>query len=545
MSKLGDYVHLSWEGYKNKGTLTSAQKGSSFIFNIFDMHYYDTLSRVEYNQIPKTELKALENIYNNRNKDAANSLKSLVNNKDINHSGLKHLINKINAEWPPSLVEEIINGLEWDDSIENYRYKPQTNSRSFKYTVESSAVPSLRWKGKWHTIKPVITYAYELLNYLNSQKSTGDASIVNKDYETVKKYYNRLMESSKLSDDFTIRSRHRITKQTLTVLEKNAMKAEQTELEAIVTKLNAIRAKYLSVEQINEKIQASLAEIMGNLTVKGFETLKPQLLKQILDVALTTGRTSSTVIDKGAIIAPNPIIAAKYEAMAKNDSKIESLFKTEKSTDGSISYSFRDLGIARAQKRDAEIEFNEKIYGVSIKNTKIPQSQFEMLKGYTISLQSSSLLLFLANMQTEWSNLGTHYLNILAHHDDVANDNIYNAMHQDALKALQLYILWSSMTGRGQLRSEHGAADILAIYDKTANHGAADFQRVKFFDMATLIVKIAESNFQEGVQFSPQINNSFDIENQAEDTIGARLTKVLINARRKNIKASLYTSFLT
>ena len=103
--------------------------------------------------------------------------------------------------------------------------------------------------------------------------------------------------------------------------------------------------------------------------------------------------------------------------------------------------------------------------------------------------------------------MGNHYLNVFSTHSGIKNNARLYTMREDATKSLKLYILYSALTGKGQLRDEKGAADILAIFDKASNADKTGFRRIRLYDMSDLIIKIAETNFTQGVQFSPNIND--------------------------------------
>lgn len=543
MSALGNYVHLTWSGYKAAGTYSThhsknKKEKSNFSPYIFDIHYDSLRSQVAKEKI--TDLNKLETIYNQKNEQAADVFKRLNKENKTHHSILTYLLKKINAQWTDDFINEIINGLEWVDDIQNFRYTPTSRAKATiaKYTSkESASVPSLRWEGNWHLVSPVITYANNLHEYLKT-RGAPDANKVARIQQ----------ELLKLKDcDTQIRSvAAKLGKGG--VFDPNSIEGRwQTQLARQKLELDTIREKYLSVEEINRQIQQSMAEVLGSIVVDNTPRVSQAAFKQaIADAFSSGGRTLSEVTAKGGIITPNVKVAAEFEKEKENTTK--SLFaQTGKTKDGRLEYAWRDLGTSRAQKSDVELVVDEQRFGVSVKNTALTAKNYKNKDGIVvqnqINLQSSSLLLYLAGMEEHWSNLGNHYLNILTTHQDV--DSIYSTMRKEAIKSLKLYILWSALTGKGQLRSNKGAAQILAIYDKTSKPDAeTNFRRVKFYDMSELIMKIADSNFTQGVSFSPSLD-SLTIANEPEETAGIRLTKILIDARKKNISAALYTSFLT
>jgi hypothetical protein len=122
-------------------------------------------------------------------------------------------------------------------------------------------------------------------------------------------------------------------------------------------------------------------------------------------------------------------------------------------------------------------------------------------------------------------------------------------MRKEADRALSLYILYSALTGSGQLRKQQNNkfANILAIYEKGSTAKGAP--RVKFFDMWDIVNKA--DMFKTGAVLKPEIS-SINLNNDLVSNSGVlsrkdantRISKLLVEARNKNISAALSKHFL-
>ena len=557
MSQLGHYIHLSWSGYTQYGTHTAKEGKSNFIPHIFDLHYYDLKEKIKSQKI--TNLANLEKEYNIKNKEAFKLFYNLDKQDKEDKSILRYLLSQINSTWTRYTIEAIIDGLQWNSSKDTFEFKPTGKLAGLYKNKNSTSVPSLRWDSKsgWHKVKPIKEYAKKLSKYIEalSQDAEDKSALDNDISKITTEIIPALNGVEQLTDTKTQSIAQKIYNKSASKIEKSQFKIWQKILSEQKERLDNIRIKYISAEEINLQIQAALAEIFGNFVARGADTIAKETLKEEIKKAISVGReTSSIEARKNSIISINATFAEEEYQRAETEGVVQ-IMKKNALSNGKFSYGFSEIGQGRAQKRDVELSINERTYGISVKNTNLAQDYAKALEqnhnfqGATISLQSSSLMLYLLGMEQEWSNMGNHYLNIFATHekDNVNNNGLYRMyeMRTEAMRSLKLYVLYSAMTGKGQLRSEDGAADILAVYDKASTKNKEGFRRIKLYDMSELILKIADTNFKQGINFSPDINSQFYIENERADTVGYRLSQTLANARRKNIAVSLFTQFLT
>ena len=549
--QFGNYVHLHIANYYEHGTLTNTSKKSNFSDNFLEQHHQHLIDLIKQQQI--TELDQIQEAYNKQNENAWDFFKSIDKTSLKGKGILQHLLKQINSTWTSEMIEAIIQGLSWDNSKNTFVYK-QTPSLIASYKTGLTGLPSLRLdsKASFHYVQTILNYIQKFLDFLAAmKKEEGDEEgIIGLDVNALTTLQNQLisLQENMKAAQLTERKIDKLNTDQLSLLNlKNSVTLKQY-LEQLVIELNNRRAKYVSAAEINKQIQQAIAEMCGNIVATSVSDMAIEEIKKAINSAISVGRSGSKIIDgkenNPSIVSLNTV-AVEMDRVLSND--LTSTKITGGSADSYFTYELSEMGASRAQKRDVTLTLNEKEYGISVKNTNFANAISKELAveknlfPSTISLQDSSVLLYLLGIEQDSPNLGTHYLNLISKHEDQA---FADKIQLQALNNLKLYILYSSMTGQGQLRNK-GFANILAIYDKGRN-----VPRVKLFDMSKILLSLDKNNFTEGVKFSPDLNGSFLLENNripGEDwnyAISARLTSVIMNARNKNVSTALYTSWL-
>ena len=544
MGKIGNYVHLHLENYYKYGTKQEGAQVTDFNATLFETHHRQLRALIEKQKTPNLDKIAEE--YNKKNEAAWKMFAALDKKRPEDTNILHHLLHQINSLWTDDFIDIIISGLSWSSAHDTFIFKPPKNFKSQYTDTAISGLPALRLaKADFHYIKTLINYIDKFLKYL--EPMDGEAAAADRKYLNQKK--EDLKEVQKVMEGVT--NVQRKEGKIKAVLGKKQVFINNVFFEAQQKELNQRREKYVGAAEINKQIQSAMAEIFGNIVAQDATDIGIDAVKKAINEALSIGRKGSEAIN----VSKRNFINLSAEAIEENYIEATKYIASKEGSNGKFGYRFAELGTSRAQKRDVELTIEDKTYGISVKNTQFAKafakSQNQLLPPSTIHLQNSSLLLFLTGMEKDPSsaglaNLGTHYLNALSTHTEGFDANI----QQDALNSLKLYILYSSLTGQGQLRNSAGSASILAIYDKASSKNTP-IERIKLFDMSEILLILDNLNFEQGVQFIPAINSRFLLPNKKVESnkgVGAavqkRLTNILLAARSCNISTSLYTAFL-
>ena len=545
MGKIGNYVHLHLANYYKYGTKQEESKSTDFNANLFEAHHRQLRALVERQKIPNLDKIAEE--YNKKNEAAWKMFAALDKKKPEDTNILQHLLHQINASWTDEFVDVIVSGLSWSNTLNTFVFNPPKNFKSQYTDTAIKGLPALRLSqdAKFHYITTLINYIDKFLQYLqslDSESAVEDCQYLNKKKKDLKQVQTAMegltREQREIGKYVAFNNKN-------TLINKEFFATQQEEL-------NQRREKYVGAAEINKQIQSAMAEIFGNIVAQDATSIGVDAVKKAINEAIGVGRKGSDAIN----VSKKNFINLSAEAIEENFIEAQKYVAMKEGRNNKyFSYRFSELGTSRAQKRDVELTIEDKTYGISVKNTQFAnayaKSQGQLLPPSTIHLQNSSLLLYLIGMEKDPSsmglpNLGTHYLNALSEHPEGFDANI----QQDALNSLKLYLLYSSLTGRGQLRNSTGAATILAIYDKASSKNTP-IERIKLFDMSEIILTLDNLDFEQGVRFSPEINAHFLLPNKKVESdkgtgaaIQKRLTNVLLAARSRNIAVSLYTAFL-
>lgn len=545
IKRIGDYIHLHLENYYNHGTKRKSTGTSDFNANIFESHHRHLRTLIEKQQIPN--LDAIAEQYNKQNEAAWKMFQQIDKQKTEDTQILHHLLHEINALWTDEFIDVIISGLSWSEAHNTFVFTPPKNFTSKYKDTAIKGLPALRLaNADFHYVQTLINYIDKFLEYLKPMDSTAAAQ----DRIYLEKKKNNLKNVQSAMQGVSQASR-KIGAITVN-FEGNNTQINNAFFEAQQKELNQRREKYVGAAEINKQIQSAMAEIFGNIVAQDVSKVSAQTIKDFISQAITIGRVGSESIK----VSKKNFVNLSVDAIEDNFIENEKYIVSKEGKSGKyFSYQFSELGTSRAQKRDVVLTIEDKDYGISVKNTQFAnafaKSQDSSVTPSTIHLQNSSLLLFLTGMQKDpssngLSNLATHYLNALTEHPEGFDANI----QQDALNTLKLYLLYSSLTGKGQLRDDKNSASILAIYDKASSKNQ-EIQRIKLFDMSKILLVLDNLDFELGVKYSPSIDSTFLLPNKKEESdkgrgaaVQKRLTNVLMSARKRNVAVSLYTAFL-
>lgn len=550
-SALGQYVHYYWTNYEKQGTRRwGAQEETAYASNfntrIFADHKKQILRQAK--NLKQPNLKKMENEYNKLNEtqfkllaEAFTKTKTLQGKMNL----LGPMIKMINSKFSDTEVQEIVNNLYFDEKTQTIQYRPK-NIKKIKSTKRISL--NLKQGVDYRRINTLYTRANQLRQEINTMLTMGQLDDVSatsflqeideaeeKGLEYVKNMDTLSDIHSAVSNRNFIRGRRRI---------------DATELSLLFGPLELIASKISSVSKINEILFAGFAEILGEIVAKGAAVNGNKAIKEMFKDLKASGRTGARQtsgkqgLDTRIFMDIDQSLLEEEFIKTKENNQSQIIIKTEEGDQASFSFSSMDDTVS--QKTDVSIVLQEKTAKLSIKNTDL--SKIASNKDFiepSISLQDSSLILFLLDMQNQIDNLGTHYLNILATHPDYTAT--YSFLRQTANESLTLALLYSSLSGAGQLR-KGGQANILAIYDKAQKLSNGQ-PRIKFFDMYEIINKVSKSygiRITHPAIWDLELNNDWVEPKTAysKEAANTRITKLLLEARRKNIAISLSHNFL-
>lgn len=536
MSSFGQYVHLNWANYEKYGTYEKQtgnkkefNKKTNFQPNIFKKHR--NLVLLQAKRLKYKNLKKLENDYNKLNYDAYSTLKGIASGKN-REAGMRALLQLVNKQWSPEQIDKIISGLKWNDATNRFIYtgpplstlQIETKGALF---VRISETPNTKFYARpfYSRLNNLSTAITESLGGMNPYEEQ-----INIIKQNIIKCENIKMKKSALETSIANISSE--PSGTLYVSDPNVF-------ETIVQPFNRIIDDFLSKKSINEQLAYRIPEIIGQIASDGTYKLAQKEIVKALEGMKSTGlayteKTGVFVKFKG-LDQQTLIEAASGE--------LKSAIIKNKNGD-SVSYSIKNIGEGRQQKADIEwiVNSNERnsMLGISMKST-----HMQKINAPNISLQTSSLMLYLAGLQNLQENLGNHYLNVLSEHED-GQIGKYSKMRREAEDALTLAIAYSALSGKNQLRSG-GQASILAIYDR-ATKLPNGTPRIVFFDIGTIIEQLNIN--MDGIQLSPSLedisfkNKKVEGEEEIRKLSNKRITNILIEARAKTISASLSKTFL-
>lgn len=557
LSALGQYVHFYWSSYEKQGTRRwSAHEESPYAGNfnprIFSDHKKLVLQQAR--RLKQNNLKEMESEYNMRNNQAYDILKAAFDGTKTLQGKtnlLQPLLELLNQEYnDPTLAAEIIKDLHFENNTIVYRpTKDSVTNSSQTFSLH------LQEAEQYRRVNTLFLRANELKKYLLTLEAEGvlDAESVANFISEIKKVEIDIQKY--VTNKESLEEIYKKIDNKVTIRGKQIAKEEAN---ILLGRLQLISQKVASIKKINEQLQARFAEIIGEVSKRGIAKVTNQAIRKVFMDIKQSGLTGTkqTSGKQGMDLRifmdlDQELLSDEYEAIKLNNADKSKTHLTQIITKGengdSAIYSFKSVDDTVNQKSDIDITLATKEAHISLKNTDLSKVGYNSFTTPTIGLQNSDMMLYLLDMQNQMDNLGTHYLNIFSTHPDY--DSTYSFMRQIANESFTLALLYSSLTGAGQMR-KGGQANILAIYDKAKKLKNGQ-PRIKFFDMFEIIQRVSQ-NYANNVDiihpriYDLQLQNEWAGEKNEYDTQAAntRVTKVLLQARKKNLAVRLSHDFL-
>ena len=557
MSALGNYVHLSWKGYKKAGTYRDESNWkrqkvdedgnrvrkakTNYDEQVFS-RYIDTIQNraralqtqdllnleKEYNRNRLNQFEAFKRASQTRPQDFAELMKLVVKNADL--GGV--------FEAQADTIAEL---LSLDDGIQNV-----TLSKAGEKLVNSmqdslseiKKIAQLENKEGGEsfldTLYRKIDMAYAIVK-LSPQQDVLKIRLAKIEQELDQ--IEEAVLKGWASPSFTLIKAKQSAK-------RSRVKVPRSVAVRITNDIIAI-SKAANFSLLLKKIQGSFTEVMG-------ASLKPMIRRlAINEINSVLGSISSpsTLSAKPGIdiilldsdimqeeLRKHPIRNTTFDLYAKDGDKIT--FKTDYST---------------KNKADFTLDWKGKVLGVSAKSYDLSVDNIydkdlqQVIPNYIHLHSGTSLLMFLLGMeQNVYSPIGTHMLNIFAQHADIKEDmSAYSAMRSRAEQALLISMLYSSLSGDLLGKSRDTFANVLMIEDKSKTL-APNLFKVRFYDVSTIVNRVLQNNHQQAsyIFIKPALK-SMTLANTKELSTKARITKVLLEARQIKFTVGLQMKGLT
>lgn len=528
MSVFGEYVHLYWEHYKESGTNRDTYKKSNFSSTIFKGHL--SALRIQAKSTSTSRIKQLENEYNDIIRSTYYKLK---NEAKYNPTFLQDFLILLNKSWS-SNITGMSSRIQWKDS-EN---KLVIDRKGGVGLYSGNVVP----KGYGTAFSKMSTSNLTSITVaLNKVKKVEDAFQKMNFSDSNKTNILNTLKGALLNYQKTLGSQYPSS------VAKTHLDPKDPSDIIIIQQFNQLVDGYQSFTQIQNFLDWKIPEIFGDVGTKGVLEVRNTSLNSFFQNFISTGQKTTTPLKQQKMYMKLNQFWLKEE-YKNNKSGLSSQIQERKiGKKNKIKYTIKPVGQGRAYKSDVEWIIDEETLGISLKTTSLsnPSSKYP-----NISLQSSSLMLYLLGMHNMNSDLGNHYLNVLAEHED--EDSVYANLRKDANKALKLAIGYSALSGANQTRSG-GQAQIFAVWDKQQKN--AGYNRVRFYSIETIIQQLGIN--PDILTFSPSIDdlklkntgvNLYDDEeisrHYKRKFANMRITQLLADARSKVIKVSISKTWL-
>lgn len=453
----------------------------------------------------------------------------------------------MNAGWSNSLIQQIARGLVFNNNTVSYKGSLNQGKSSTVSLVSLGNAEQFRY------INTIMQRSAALISAIQNDPFLD--SIAKKDYE--RKIINQVIKPLRNLSQFGEKSQ--AEQQLMSKKGKRYTGTIPLQLaEFYFTILSDIKTEITGIKDINIKLQAGLAEVLSNLMGKGAISAGIHALqKELSKPSVGLNKTSKSLNSNSALslsvvktLEKNKVALTQSGSYTDKTGAIKSL------------WTFSGIGDPVQQKADANFTFTasdgtKTTHGVSIKNTDLTTYINKNIKDDMqnfIPIQAntktggSSLMLYLLGMNQDYPGTGiaNHYLNVFSEHSDLEKGALTN-IHKKALESFKVAILYSALTGKGQLR-QGGHADILAIYDK-GKHGV--FQ-VKLFDMYSIVQDASILGADQVAKYIPSDLNELQVKNEkeedenlsTEENVNVRLTKVLLDIRKQHISVYLSKEYL-
>ena len=324
----------------------------------------------------------------------------------------------------------------------------------------------------------------------------------------------------------------------------------------IHARLVQINTDLSGLHRINDRIGWVFTEMLGTLVANRSRAYAGENLINAIEKIASQSFQGQSVTSRGGGVQfgleidslDQDFLKALYEQQDTYVKRVDKDTFTLKATGGSTQ-----------GKTDASFSFMSpegvrKTAQLSIKNYSLKGSN-------SVTLQSSgSLLAYLEgarDMGSGSEKFVEYILNIYADHpkEEIKEEKHFSmqsdmdALRESAKNTLKAQMLYSALTGRGQMKTGR-EAEILVVYDKSAQ---GQLPRVRIYDMFSIVRDIIDNKNFSQIQTHPSFNktlfaNTWEGEaegkNPSEAGMRLRYTKILHQARSQNVSVSLMKALL-
>ena len=546
-SLLGNYIHLSAQGYLNAGTYrdesrwnNSRLKKERKVENDFDediFNKYINALQKKYQSslfsLNEQKLKTWENGYNLQRKQNYEALVRMNKEGQLPQNFFELIVS--NANLGKDIDEQaLIDNLTFDEKTESIDFKIKSlASQAIKITT-SKASNYTQFRLVDDRFKKTEERIKEIQDVKVKEGIEKECQELKKIYEAYKDKQITLGElEEKLGLEKSGSTKH-----------KNSLPPGVANY--IIDKLNSITTVAIGAN-ILVKLQASFAEIMGSILSQQqiLETLSMDAIVETLSSAAGLNKTATYFNQAGAVIKLDyDSMKTAFDKQKKGGSNTFKQIIEVKDPGGNYHFDF-NVNFLTQQKADFTLRYGGKTIGVSMKNTDMSKDFYidkktNQIEQSVIKLQEgTSLYAFLLGIQKDKiiKNIHNHFLNVFSQEPNKLGD-----IRKQASNAMILSLLYSSLSGKGLGKIE-GFADILAIEDKNEKIGI--LPKVRFYNITSILNNIA-SNIEQNkinLQYSPNFD-IFTLKNDWQVTVKKRITNLLLQARGTQLSMAINKSYL-
>lgn len=545
---VGNYIHLNWENYLNKGINKwgdSPEKVTETIFSKHQEHIQQLAQKYKVQNLGRIQQE-----YNTRNTLQYEQFKRIQNSSKLTEREKQLLLYRLvkslsptdknqKTTWSSKLIQDIANNLYFDDVKKTVVYRKNTSSvlSASQTQLQSVNYSKIGSAEHYRRVDSLISRCEELIS-----------SIANNTFLDIqdKNYYISSIKNNIINPVISIHAN--LSTPIKGDINKILGTIPLSLANGYYDKLDQIKRDINGIQKINEQLQAKFAEVLGNLIgdsaykagiVAVYDTLKKGVQGDLY--------TSKNLTNNNALTLDLDLDVLKKTRLTESGTYVD------KNNQLRALWTFDGVGNDVQQKADASftitLDGTTSTHGISLKNTnfiKEINKQSEEDWGNFIEVQTSSpIILYLLGMNDYGPGIANHYLNIFTKHPDLKDYN--TALHKTAIESFKIAILYSALTGRQQLR-KGGFADILAIYDK-GNNGIF---RVKLFDISDIIDsaislganQVAKFHVPEKEKDFLQNDKEINENNTIKENQNIRVTKVLLETRKKHVATYISKQYL-
>lgn len=527
MSSLGDYVHYHWSRYKEYG-ISEKDSGQAIsdTSSIFIAHRAKVKNMID--NLQDFEIQEIQQKFNELSEQSYKALVECIQDPNRGKDTLKSLLKLVNKSWEDIDINRIIKDIKIKENQQTLIYQPTKNKSAIK-SEQKIGIKKLN-SNQAHYYKTLLSTLDKIKSKITELELTENT------------HFQMQINKIELALNSWVQGQNILTFNPESKAKAYLLPPKHTSIKLI----NALITELQGVASVNNILQAQLAEIIGTLAVNGIASNVDQALKRMISGELKMEGRGTTNASGISVSITSNLDQKWLESNYENSIYSSQIVQLEdNSINGKIQYGFKNITEEVQQKADI---IWEGVANISMKNTAFDDDYIPDDYIPSISLQNSSLRLYLEGIEASQEGLGTHYLNVLASHRQDKNIPDLQKASAEARETLLLYMLYSAMTGEGQNRIGK-MANVLAIYDKKKKDGAL---QVKLFSMKQILQKIAPSIMDyDGIISIPaltsfNLENKFVIEdnNQNIEAARTRITQLLAEASIKRISMKLPKSFL-